>query len=554
MGGSAPSYQHEVAPSNGNFTLSNLRATRTIYVGQYGLVTVNDTILVANNGSNTATSWTFYLPQDAYSDLTYLAAYGNLTKLDVLRAPSVASFVGMEVNFASIGGLPADGMLIVTVIQQYSGLCKTTWNSVEVNLWFYRYVVSPYTTANYNTTVVLPPEASTLENSSMYTSLVPPFNCTRLSFATTGSYDYTPSFPLIEVSVNRRVEVTPDGYLVTTETHHIVNLGPGTISAINFSVPTSVLPGSLAASDSSGPLTCSANGSSVSVNFQYAVQQNWTYTYQISYRSSLGDYTASVNGMTDLKMSPITSFNGTIDSETFSLVLSPHAVLNNASRSAQALGLEGDQITATYTFQNVTYLNTSPLEFRYSDDLAETFERPIFFTFLIFVIGLIYVSIRKVMPKSARAAAVKEEEEKTRGLTTTLKEFCSNYEEKTALMLEVEKLAEDRRKGRLSKRAYLEQLDHDRRRIASLTNSINEAKKKLIPANKRYATMIRQLETLEEERENAKASLDNLELRRRQGKVSGDVYNRLKFENTRKIEKSTASIDSVVTQLRQETL
>jgi chromosome segregation ATPase len=149
---------------------------------------------------------------------------------------------------------------------------------------------------------------------------------------------------------------------------------------------------------------------------------------------------------------------------------------------------------------------------------------------------------------------VKEEEEKARGLTTTLKEFCSNYEEKTALTLEVEKLAEDRRKGRLSKRAYLEQVDHDRRRIASLTNSINEAKKKLIPANKRYAAMIRQLDTLEEERENAKASLDNLELRRRQGKVSGDVYNRLKFENTRKIEKSTASIDSVVTQLRQETL
>jgi peptidoglycan hydrolase CwlO-like protein len=135
-----------------------------------------------------------------------------------------------------------------------------------------------------------------------------------------------------------------------------------------------------------------------------------------------------------------------------------------------------------------------------------------------------------------------------------LKEFCSNYEEKTALMLKIEKLAEDRRKGRLSKRAYLEQLEHDRRRVASLTNSINEAKKTLIPANKRYAAMIKQLETYEEERENARASLDNLELRRRQGKVSGDVYNRLKYDNTKKIEKATSGIDSLVLELRQETL
>jgi chromosome segregation ATPase len=185
--------------------------------------------------------------------------------------------------------------------------------------------------------------------------------------------------------------------------------------------------------------------------------------------------------------------------------------------------------------------------------VAQAFQRPILLTLGIFVIGLIYVGIRKIIPKSVPVEVVRVEEERARGLTTTLKEFCSNYEEKTALTLEIEKLAEDRRKGRLSKRAYVEEVQHDRRRIASLTNSINEAKNKLVPANKRYAAMIKQLDTYEEERENARASLDNLELRRRQGKVSGDVYNRLKYENTKKIEKATSGIDSVVVELRQET-
>jgi hypothetical protein len=347
------------------------------------------------------------------------------------------------------------------------------------------------------------------------------------------------------------------GYLTTAETHHITVLGPGSLftdAGVHFIVPLSVLPGSLHAQDSSGELTSSINRSFVTITPRYDVMQNWTYTYSISYVSTLDDYLSSVNGLNDLRVNPITVFNGTVNSETFSIVLPPHALLANASQSSRSLELAGDQIVATYVFQNVTSLNVSPLEFRYSDDVAQAFQRPIVLTFGIFLIGFIYVGIRKIIPKSVPVEVVRVEEEKARGLTTTLKEFCSNYEEKTALMLEMEKLAEDRRKGRLSKRAYLEHLEHDRRRVASLTNSINEAKNKLVPANKRYASMIKQLDTYEEERENAKASLDNLELRRRTGKVSGDVYNRLKYENTKKIEKATSGIDSVVVQLRQETL
>jgi chromosome segregation ATPase len=171
-----------------------------------------------------------------------------------------------------------------------------------------------------------------------------------------------------------------------------------------------------------------------------------------------------------------------------------------------------------------------------------------------FIIGLLYIGVRKVFPRGAAVAEAKETEEKVRGLAATVKEFCSNYEEKTALTLEIETLAEDRRKGRVSKRAFMERLQLAKRRIASLTNSINEDKKRLIPASKRYATIIRQLDTYEEERENARASLENLELRRRQGKVSGDVYNSLKYENTKKIEKATDGIDSLIVQFRQEAL
>jgi hypothetical protein len=556
-GGNVFNYQRGPSSPTDNFTLVNHRANRTIDIGDYGLVTVNDSLLVKNNGTTLATSWTFFIPLDAYDDLRYLAAYGNKTQLKVLEAPSFSSLVGMKVDFTGIGGLLAGHSLVLSMIQQYCGLCQVNESSDLVSLWFYRYLISPYTTSNYTTIVNLPSGASTSDNTNMSATVISPFNCSRLSMLPTGSFDYTPSNPLLDINISRRVEITVDGYLATTEVYHIAVLGPGNLSAssgIHFTVPSSVLPGTLLVQDSSGELGSSINNNSlVSVTLRYNIMQNWSYTYSVSYLSSLDDYQTSVNGLNDLKLNPINGFNGTVDSETFSLVLPPHALLANASQSS-SFQLVGDQVVASYDFRNVTPLNVGPLEFRYSEDVAAGFERPILLTFGIFIIGLAYVAIRKILPKSAQVEVIRVEEERARGLTTTLKEFCSNYEEKTALTLGIEKLAEDRRKGRLSKRAYMEQLEHDRRRIATLTNSINEAKKVIAPANKRYAAMIKQLETYEEERENARASLDNLELRRRQGKVSGDVYNRVKYDNIKKIEKATSGIDSVVMQLRQETL
>jgi hypothetical protein len=545
-----------MGPSDENVQLFNRWAIRSIYIGDYGLVTVNDTLLVSNNGTAIASSWTYYLAADVYPNLRYLAAYGNGTELNVIGAPSFSSFVGMKVDFTSISGLPANSSILVTLIQQYSGLVSLEPGSEYVGLLFYKYVISPYSTASYNITVSLPSGAQTLEPVNMTAGRINPFNCTRLGSFSSGEYDYVFSGgPLIEVSVVRRAEITVDGYIYTTETHHIRNIGPANLTGIHFLVPLSVLPGSLVVTDSSGNLTgCTIFGRIVTVSTRYSLGRNWTYTYYISYKSSLDDYRVFVNGLNDLTLGPISVFNGTVDSETFSLVLPPHAQLASAGQPFENARIESDQAVVTYVFWNVTSLNVGPLEFKYSDDVAQSFQRPIFLAFGVFAIGFIYIVARKLFPRTVPVSIAREEEVKARGLTATLKEFCSNYEEKTALTLEMEKLTEDRRKGRISKRAYLEQIEHNRRRIASLTNGINEAKKKLVPANKRYATLVRQLDTFEEERENARASLENLELRRRQGKVSGDVYNRLKYENIKKIEKATSGIDSIVVQLRQETL
>jgi hypothetical protein len=552
-------YQHDIGPYDQNISIVNTRANRTVTLGDYGLVTVNDTVMVRNNGSLTASYWTFYLVSETYPKLRYVAAYSNGTSLDVVGGPPFESFVGMRVSFARIGGLQANSSVPVTLIQQYSGLVKPTPGtaSKEVKLYFYRFLTSPYITFQSNVLVNLPASATTSEATSMTSSMVSPFNCTRLGSSSDGGYSCSlqGGQSLMEVDVDRTVVINVDGFLSVTETHYVKNIGPQTLGAIRFMLPLSLVPGSLEARDSSGPLPVSLNGSMVTISkLRYGLGVNWTFTYYVSYRAYIGDYRTLENGLYVIRMPSVTVYNCSVSSERTSVVFPSHAQVYSASQNPSEIKLQGDTTIVSYVFSEVTPLNTPPVELRYTENIAETFQRPMILSLGFFIIGLLYIGVRKVFPRGAAVAEAKETEEKVRGLGATVKEFCSNYEEKTALTLEIETLAEDRRKGRVSKRAFMERLQLAKRRIALLTNSINEDKKRLIPASKRYATIIRQLDTYEEERENARASLENLELRRRQGKVSGDVYNSLKYENTKKIEKATAGIDSLIVQFRQEAL
>nr|MDO8132906.1 hypothetical protein [Candidatus Njordarchaeum guaymaensis] len=547
-------YQRNLGPSDGNVSLVNLWANRVVKIGDYGLITVNDTVMVRNNGSVTAFSWTFYLPSDVYPKLKYLAAYVNVTKLDVVGAPPYLSYVGMRVDFGKVGGLPANSSLPVRIIQQYLGIVKPVISTRSLAVYFYRYIVSPYVTMNHNSSIQMS-YIGTPQGRIFYAGkTINPFNCSRLGEAPDGAWLYRLNTPVVEiVNIDRRVELDPGGYLTSTETHVVKNLGPANLTNFRLTLPLSVINGTLEAHDSVGVLTSRTDGRNVTVTIRLILQVNWTYTYYISYKTLLDDYRTVEGGLDVIRMQSTTVSDCSVNLEKVVVVFPSHTSLSSISQYADGVQIQDGKLTISYTFRDIAPMNVKPIEFKYNLDIAQTLERPILISLGFFLIGFIYVSARKLVP-GARPVTVVREEEKAREQRGLIKEFSSNYEEKTALTLESEQLAEDRRKGRINKRAYVERLNVARRRIASLTNLINEEKRKLSLASKRYASMITQLDTYEEERENAKASLENLEFRRRQGKVAGDVYNRLKYENTKKIEKATSSIDSIIMQFHQETL
>jgi hypothetical protein len=559
---SSLSCNHSPELSDQNVSLVNLWADRVVKIGDFGLVTVNDTVMIHNNGTATAHFWTFYLPSDVYPNLNYLAAYNvtseNTTKtLEVAGAAAFQSLVGMRITFGNVD-LPANSSLKVRMIQQYTGIARPVKSQGTIAVYFYRYIVSPYVTMDHNTTVRISDVGTPMDKLFYAGKTVNPFNCSRLGTAQDGGWAYTLPTPVMEVtSIDRRIELGFEDYFTTTETHIVKNLGPmnltSTTSAFRITLPVSYINGTLQTYDSAGNLSRIISGRDVSVYLRLTLGVNWTYTYYVSYKTSIDDYKTTENGLDVLTMNSTTVSNCSVDLEKVVVVFPSHTLLSSLSDYADDVQIVDDKPVVSFTFDNIVPLNNRTISFKYSLDIAHSLERPMLFTFGFFFIGLIYVIARKLVP-GAKPTTVVREEETARELKGLIKEFSSNYEEKTALTLESEQLGEDRRKGRISKRAYVERMNVAKRRIASLTNLINEEKGKLSTASRRYATLIKQLDTYEEERENAKAALENLEFRRRQGKVAGEVYNRLKYENTKKIDKATSGIDTLIMQFRQETL
>jgi len=541
--------QRGPVPPDENASLRNTHVDRVISVGDYGLVTVTDTVNVTNVGSSVATSWVFYLQPDVFGKLTYIAASAGGTSLDVVAAQTFSSFIGMKVRLVGLpsGGLAPGASIEISLVQEFYGLVRISSGSLA--LYYYKFIVSPYFTTMHSTTLKAPSVATAFPGGS-----VSPFNSTLLGTSSDGGYTITATTSLIDViSIDRSVVLDIGGYLTTTETHHVKNLGPNSLQIINFTIPITEINASLEVRDNSGKLPATVVGNLVTAQFPYPVPENSTYTYQVTYKTLTVDYRTVEGGLEVITMSPVTVYGGIVDLETVSVTLTPDAILFSAGPAANHYTVtSGNSIVISFTFRNVTILNTGNIEFRFAESLAQTLARPILFTLGVYIIGIIYVAIRRLRRKAAPGGVKREGIAKERELAGAIKDFCTDYEEKVAITLEIEELGKDRSKGRVSKRAYVERMNVARRRLAMLMNRLSEQKVKISAVSRRYTTMIKQLDTYDEERESARASLDNLEFRRRQGKVSGDVYNRLKYDITKKIEKATSGIDRTIVELRQE--
>ncbi|MFX0075255.1 MAG: hypothetical protein ACFE96_07425, partial [Candidatus Hermodarchaeota archaeon] len=135
--------------------------------------------------------------------------------------------------------------------------------------------------------------------------------------------------------------------------------------------------------------------------------------------------------------------------------------------------------------------------------------------------------------------------------TSEIREFCSLYEEKNALILEIRKAEEETKRKKIAKKTYKNLLSKNTAKIEQIKDEIIPFKKILMETSDTYSNVIKKLDVLDAERISVNDSINLLESRYKRGKLpSKAAYQKLSDDFFNRRKKIDRTIDKYIQQLR----
>jgi hypothetical protein len=205
--------------------------------------------------------------------------------------------------------------------------------------------------------------------------------------------------------------------------------------------------------------------------------------------------------------------------------------LPNAQQSKLSIEKIGVfQEKASINYYNVTRfesLGMLNVRYQYSPFWA-AFKPTLLFGVLIGLGGLAF-TLLKSSGKGGVAAPAHIPPEK-------LKEFIEAFEERGNILLEIESLEQQSRRGKISRRQYKLMRKTLEERLASIQGKLSSLKGEIESAGSRYADMVRRLEMASAEIEVVKRNIADVDLRYRRGEISSEARRKLleEYEDRRK--------------------
>ena len=134
---------------------------------------------------------------------------------------------------------------------------------------------------------------------------------------------------------------------------------------------------------------------------------------------------------------------------------------------------------------------------------------------------------------------------------SVLRQYSDLYDEKIALILQIEQLEESRRRKKVPVREYVQRRRRFESQLSDIFKQINETSQDIKNISGRFADIVNRLEILEAERDGARAAAARLRRRYRNRRITREVYDRLRVEEERKVNRTTSRIDGLIFELRQ---
>jgi len=366
-----------------------------------------------------------------------------------------------------------------------------------------------------------------------------------------------PDYTKTEITkINREIRISPWGIIKVKEEFSIKNFGLIDFYRILFQIPKQAI--NLYIFDNLGEIlgvnTEQLEDSKYKqITIELLVNRiimtpNTTFTFTVEYYLPFENY-VTLNWLQQSVQIDLfnTVFEYLGNDQTITIIIEGCNSINSITEYPYSIKRSQGATILEYKADYVSPGESKVIQFTFTIDLFDILTRPIIFILTIALLASIFVLFIKSRKKEYDTTVLAREFVPT----NEIREFCSLYEEKNALTLEIRQAEEDTRRKKMAKKKYKNILNKNTSKIDEIQKEIIPFKEILIDTSEIFENIVKRLDVLEAERTSVKDSLTLLESRYKRGRLpSRAAYLKLSDDFKKRTKKIDRTIDKLVQQLR----
>ena len=543
--------------------------TRQVEVNGYGLLNIKDYLVVRNNYNNPITSIFVGVPISHSEDLIFYKAVKSdgTSSLLVERSSYISKGYEMVAIYFDSPLLPGQERNIC-YIQSYKDLIQYLYSNPNQYLYYFNniYPILPYRSEGIITSTFSVPDTATELASNLWgdvsgntvffdlsqqATYLDPFSENLGDYVNTSLHFIENTFTKLEVNkITREIYLSPWGIIKVTENFEIENYGYKSYSSIPFNLPAHATGISLK-DDLGEILGTTIEDSVLTIDLtknRAALQPNTKIKFTLSYNLPFENH-FSVNWFQEsIKLDILTTtYDFLGKGQTITIIIDGCFSLDSNTADPDAIQITPGATKIIYESDYVCPLETKLIQFTFTIDVFDLILRPLVFMLIITSIATAFVLLSKSRFRKDDTAILQREIIPVH----EIREFCSLYEEKNALVYEIRNAEEDAKKKKLAKKNYKNILNKNTIKIEEIEREIIQFKKLIMEASPTFEKLVRRLDELDAERMSVKDSLDLLDARYKRGKLpSKAAYMKLLDDFIKRRKKIDRSLDKIIQQLR----
>lgn len=553
-------------------------AERISNISGYGLLFFEDTLTFKNLNNNPISSVYFGIPVDITENLVFLEAIGiDKNTLKIEKSNMIMKGLEMIIIYFDSPLLPHQTSTI-TINHIYKDLLSfTIFDDQVITFSVAIYPLLPYRIEDAITYFNYPETASNVEGGwgfvdagryrvvFTFDTLKEDLGIDHFSpflenledkISSIIFFAYNDRTKLEMKEINREIFISPWGIIRVKEEFSLGNLGEIDFLTIPFKIPYHA--NNLYISDDLGEIlgvTIEDLGHTkyklVEINLmdnRVRLGPNTTFNFNVEYNLPFENY-VSLNWFQESVQIDLltTTYDYLGTAQTTKLMIDGCYTVDFVTSSPEAIKKSAGTTILVYTSDFICPTENKVIQFTFTMDIFDILLRPIIFIIVISLITSTFVLIIKTRKKDSDLSGLE-----TKFVPINeIREFCSLYEEKNALILEIRQAEEDSKRKKMAKKKFKNILDKNTSKIDEIQVEINPFKKVLMETSEVFENIVKRLDVLEAERTSVKDSISLLESRYKRGRLpSRAAYLKLSEDFKKRGKKINRTIDKLIQQLR----